>query len=216
MSLTDASVFNSVFLGSTATGAKSLYQRKGYNLVDSSLDKALELGTLKTDQTQLSATATLSRGNASHYYSFTLDGDNLKMDLTNTYGTDAVRIQLYNSSGKVIADSHGATEALKDAFADLWSADGLDTKAGEYTIRSTYAPTASRGTNQTYILSLYSGSRFSTSYQTTAVSQTSLNQKVTVDNTLTFSTTDAQEYSTQGVHYVGATVSDAINIGWLF
>lgn len=216
MSLTDASIFTSAFLNATATGAKTLYQRTGYNLVDGSLENSLELGTLKTDQTQLSATATLSRGNASHYYKFNLDGDNLKIDLTSTYGTQAVRIQLYNSSGKVVADSHSSNEILKEAFDSLWSADGLKTKAGEYTIRATYAPTVSRSTNQTYILSLYSGTRFSTSYQTTAKSQTSLNQKVTIDNTLTFTTTDAQEYSTQNVHYVGATIDDALNIGWLY
>lgn len=214
-SVTDASLFTSAMVGATATGAKTLYQRTSYNRIDSSLTNALDLGTLKTDQTQLSATATLSKGNASHYYTFDLDGDNLKLDLSNSYGTQAVRIQLYNEKGKIIADSAGTTEQ-QAAFNKAWSSKGLKTAAGQYTARVTFNPTALRSTNQTYILSLYSGVRFSTSYQTTAVSQTSTNQKVIADTTLTFSTTNAAEYSKQAVHYVGETVDDALNIGWLY
>lgn len=214
--VSNASIFTSANVNATATGAKNLYQRTGYNLVNASLQNALDLGTLTTDQTQLSTTATLSRGNSSHYYKFDLNGDNLKMDLTNTYGTDQIRIQLYNSNGKLVADSASTDQTLLDNFNKLQSMKGLKTKAGEYTARVTYTPTAVRSMNETYILSLYSGTRFSTSYATKAVSQTSLDQKVIVDNTLTYATTDAKDYSTQSVHYVGATIDDAVTIGWLY
>ncbi len=215
MGLTHAVIFSDPVLNAVATDNAVLYQRNAYNLIESSLDKAVHIGNLATDKTQLNVASQLMRQNATHYYKFDLTGDSLKFDIKNNTGTSQIKIQILDSSGKVIADNEG-TEEQKQAYENMTSWDGHKSEAGAYYAKVSFGTTALKGEPQTYSLSLYSGTRFSKSYQTTAVSQTSLKQKVAIDNTMVFALSNAKSYSRQDFNRVNATFDSAVNIGWLF
>ncbi len=215
MGLSYAIMYSAPVLNAVATSNAVLYQRNACNYLDSSLEKPVDLGTLKTDQTQLSASGQVSRQNATHYYKFNLDGDSLKLDISNATNTSQIKVQILDRNGAVIADNEG-TDEQKAAYENMTSWDGHKLKAGEYYAKVSYGITALKTNPQTYNLSLYSGTVFSKAYQTTAVSQTSLKQKVAVDNTMVFAASDAKYFTHQDYNRVNGNYESAINIGWLF
>ncbi len=213
----DASYFNNDSLRTAAAPSSPYYQREAVNVLNANLDDAVNIGTLTYEKTQLGVASQISKANPVNYYNFTLDGDTLKLDVQNFIGTATIRIQLMDSDGDVIADSSTFADAdLQTAYASLNSSNGLDAEAGEYYTKITFDATEYRSVPQTYQMSLYSGVRFSRSYETIASSQVKSSQHVTIDNTMTFSTLNAEEYSNQDVHRANATAESAINIGWLY
>ncbi|MGE4350974.1 MAG: hypothetical protein AB7E52_02160 [Bdellovibrionales bacterium] len=217
MSTTDASIYDSGILGTSATGLKALYQRDASMVLSATMDDAVNLGTLTTNQTQLDAKGQISRLNSTHYYAFALDGNSMKMNFTNNSGTSTIRVQVLDSEGTVIADnSNLADEKLQTAYKNLTSEDGLDAEAGDYYLKVTYDPLALKSAVQTYSFGLYSGTRFTQSYQTTTKAQTKETQSVIHDDTLTFAKLDAMEYGIETVHIANETKDDAIDIGWVY
>ncbi|MDD2325110.1 MAG: hypothetical protein PHW63_03750 [Alphaproteobacteria bacterium] len=219
MSSVDASLYDSTVLNTSASGAKGLYSRNASVPMLATLDTACELGSLVENQTQLDATSSLSRENSKQFYKFTLEGDNLKLSLP--LGSEAAsvrpRVQLLNSSGKVIADSSSfASDELQSAYKEITSKSGLDTKAGDYYVKVSYDVTSMKSTKLSYTLSLYSGTKFTDSYKTVAKPQTSDKQNLLTDKTMTFSTIDALSYSVDTAHVANEDASTAINIGWLY
>ncbi|HAX91615.1 MAG TPA: hypothetical protein DCY07_05315 [Rhodospirillaceae bacterium] len=213
----NASTFNSPSLNAMATNSSLIYQRDVSIAMNSTLEDANILGTLATNQTQLDIKGQLSRENSTHFYKYTLDGDNLKLAFVNNTASSNIRLQILNSSGKVVADSsETATQTLRDAYKNAASWDGLDQKAGDYYIKVTFDAAAFRAVPQKYSVAMYSGTRFSTSYQTTAKTQTSTRQAVLVDNTMTYSLIDAKAYETKASHVANETKAEAVNIGWIF
>ncbi|MDD3181642.1 MAG: hypothetical protein PHD48_02405 [Alphaproteobacteria bacterium] len=217
MSTTDASNYNSTLLDATAGGVKLLYQRDVSLPLNSTLSDAADLGALTTNSTQLDVKSRVSRQNPNHFYKFELEGNSIKMNFTNNTGSSGLRVQLLNSSGKVIADSStSASDELQAAYKELNSSDGLDAKAGDYYVKVTFDTAQARSVPQTYSLGLYSGTRFTSSYQTTAKPQTSTKQTVLQDNTMTYAMYDAYEYTTKSTHIANETKADAVNIGWVY
>lgn len=210
-----ALMLSAPLLAVVSTDNALLYQRQAANLINSSLENAVELGTVTSDQTQVNVGSKLVSQNTTNYYKFTLDGSNVKMDFSNVTNSSTITAQLIDSEGTVIADSAG-TQEQQDAYALLTSWDGLNTEAGDYYVKVSFGATASKADAQTYSLSLYSGNQFNKSFQTTAVPQTSLSQKVVVDNTLTFMSSDAKYFTKQQYHRVNETVESAVNLGWLY
>ena len=217
MSTTDASTYNSTYLNATAGGLKDLYQRNVSLPLNATRADAANLGTLKENETQLDAKSRVSRANPTHFYKFSLDGDNIKLNFTNNTGSSGLRVQVMNSLGRVVADnSTTATQTLQKAFATMNSSDGFDAKKGDYYVKVTFDATSLRSVPQTYSLGLYSGTRFTTSYQTTAKPQTTTKQYLTEDNTMTYAMYGAEEFGTKNTHRANETKADAINIGWLY
>lgn len=216
-SLYSASVFDSTWLGSSAASSSFIYKRDAVNVLNGTIDTASNLGTLRTDDTQLDLTAQVSRENPSHFYKFTLDGDNLKMAFANNTDSADLRLQILDSSGSIVADSSQAFAEEEDLlnYVTMITSSGVDLEAGDYTIKVSFEPTAKRSVPQTYSLAMYSGESFNVSYQTTAKSQTSASQVVKVDNTMTYSLIDALEYSSKSTHLANETTDTAIDIGWL-
>ncbi|MFA6280015.1 MAG: hypothetical protein WC612_04410 [Bdellovibrionales bacterium] len=217
MSTFDASYLNSMLLDTTAKSNSLVYQRDVSLPLNISLDTANNLGTLTTDETELNVKAQVMRENPTHFYKFTLDGSSIKMSFSNMTGSSGLRVQLLNSSGKIVADnSSTALEALQTAYKSMSSSSGLNQNAGDYSIKVTFDAAQLRSVPQQYSISLYSGTRFSTSYQTVAKAQTSERQSALVDDTMTFSLINAQAYETETAHAANETVLSAINIGWLY
>lgn len=217
MASIDASIYNSKTLNAYASGAETLYSRDASIPMNSSLQNASLLGTLIKNETQLVASSGLSRANSQQFYKFSLSSNSLKLGLTPGSGAATARVQILNSSGKVIADSSTfASSALQDAYKNVTSEKGMDTKSGDYFVKVTYDVTSSRSDKLAYTLALYSGTRFSTSYKTIAKPQTASTQALLTDKTMTFSTIDALSYGTKDSHTANATIASAVNIGWLY
>lgn len=217
MSLTNASLYNSTYLDATAGGLKDLYQRDVSLPLNATRADAADLGTLVKNSTQLDVKSRVSRQNATHFYKFALDGNSMKLSFTNNTGTSGLRVQVMNKLGRVIADnSKYASQSLQEAFSTLNSPDGMDAKAGDYYVKVTYDTAQMRSTPQTYSLGLYSGTRFTASYQTTAKPQTSSKQYLTEDDTMTYAMFGAEEFENKSTHIANETKADAINIGWAY
>lgn len=215
MSVLNGTYYASTDLDVAAKAGAKLYQRQTVNTIGATADDATDLGTLTTNKTALNVIGKVCRENSKDYYSFTLDGDSLKMDFNNTTDSADMRVQLIDSEGNVVADNEG-TDDQQTAYDDLTSDDGLDADAGTYTVRVSYGSTALKSVAQSYTLSLYSGTKFNDVYQTQASTQTTLNQKVLVDNTMSYALSDAQDYSTDAVMRANSSASNTINIGWIY
>jgi hypothetical protein len=217
MSLYSASAFDSTALNTSAAPSSLIYQRDVSMPLNSTIEDAANLGSLVFNKTQLDITGQISRENATHFYKFSLDGDNLKLNFLNNTNSAGLKVQILNSSGKVIADSSQyASSTLQDAYEEMNSSDGYDAEAGDYYVKVTFDSMAARSVPQTYSVALYSGTRFVTSYQTTGKSQTKETQKVLIDNTMTYSLLDAKAYETKSTHIANEKPLDAINIGWIY
>lgn len=187
-----------------------LYERTAVNAINATPAQATLIGNLVTNQTQLTTIGEVIPNNNTAYYSFNLQGTSFSAALSNSSNIDYT---ITNSAGEVIADNNG-TPAQQSAFTQLTSG-GLKTAAGQYTIKATYGPLALRGQAQKYEIQLYSGTTFSSVYETTAQSQAKVSTYAEVDNTGSYATADAGLFTTTKSNQVGATASSAINVGWL-
>lgn len=210
------SLYSSLSLDATGNSGGGLYTRNATNVLNPTIDTATKLGTLSYNKTQLGVTAQASRANPTQFYKVSLDGTSMKLDLTNITGTTGLRLQLLDSSGKIVADSSEfGTEDNQTAYDSLSSSDGLTLKSGDYYVKVTFDATSLRSVPQTYSVEIYSGESFLKSYQTTAAAQVKATQVVPTDDTMTFSLITALQYSNKDTHLANETSDDAINIGWL-
>ncbi len=219
MSSYNASLFSVDALNAKGSAVGSLYVRNATNVLGASLDTATNIGALVKNKTQLNAKSMLSRENPTNFYKFSLEGNSLKLYFENNTNLNQVglRVQILNSSGTIVADSSTfASEELQTAYESVTSSDGLKLKSGDYYAKVTFDVTSTRSVNQTYSLALYSGTSFSTSYQTTAKAQTKASQTVLTDNTMTYSLMTAKAYSTNDTHVANASFDTAVTIGWLY
>lgn len=214
MPVIDASYFASPWLNVSAAAGGTLYQRKAVNPINSSLSSAVNIGKLVYDKTMLDVAGQVMRENPEHYYKFTLEGDSLKLDFKNLTGTSALQLQLLDESGNVLADSEGVSTQLTD-YVKMLSSDGLELDPGTYYLRVSYSATSLRENPQQYSIDLYSGSHFNNSYQTVGLAQTSLKQKVAIDNTMVYATADAMFYTHEEYNKLDATAATAVTIGWI-
>lgn len=209
-----ASNFDSSTLGVNATTTSQLLQQTGYNKLNATPSTAINIGNLITNKTQLTTNGGLTGSNPTDYYSFNLTGTSIAASFSNVTQTTNLRYQITNSKGVVIADNQG-TAAQQTAFTQLTSKGGLTAASGKYTVQISYAPISQKGLPQNYGFQLYSGTSFSTSYETTAKTQTSASQYIPVNNTGVWADAAAQSYTKQQYNKIAASFSSAINIGWL-
>lgn len=170
----DTSIYGAI---ESATDAL-LFAKSAYNKIDVTAATAITIGWMKQDESMLNVLSQLTKANHTNYYSFTLtEGDNLKFGFNSKRTTDPTQfqVQLLDATGiHVFADSHG-TEAQKKAYDKFTSLDGLTAKAGNYVIKTSYAPDVFDRTTQTYEFGIFSGTTYSAKYTTTASAQTYAN-----------------------------------------
>jgi hypothetical protein len=214
MSVIDASYFSSAWLNAFAAPNGKLYQRTAINVLNAAQSTAVDIGTLTYDKSQLDVAGQLVRENPTHYYKFTLDGDNLKLDFKNLTSNTALNIQVIDSDGNIVADNEG-TDEQKLAYGGMTLEEGQSVEAGTYYIKVTYGGISLRNESPRYSIDLYSGTHFDNTFQTVAMTQTSLNQKVSVDSTMVFASSDALFYTHKDYNIINAKASSALTIGWI-
>jgi len=196
-----------------AFGATS-YTRTATNPVTASPATSLPLGTLVTNQSQLSVASEVNSLVPTEDYNFNLQGNSLKLGFQNNTDTSNLRVQVTDSNGNIIADSAGTVDQQL-AYAQLSTTTGLAANPGQYNVSVSYAPGSSTDQSQNYALELYSGATYTASYQTTAQIPASATTNVPVDNTATFATSDATISTRTDYNTINETTASAVNIGWL-
>jgi len=182
-----------------------------------SQSSALGIGNLIANQSQLDASSTLNTLNSADYYQFNFQqGQALKFTLDNTtvsLNQVALRAQIYDSNGNLIADNYG-TQAQQQAYTELASGEGLAASNGSYVAKISYAPGADITQTQTYNLELNSGTSYSSEY-TTIAQLPSTSTAGSTPNVGVFTNANAQLFTAQQYHQIGETAESAVEIGWL-
>ena len=170
----------------------------------------LNISSSTQQGTTLAVNSQLTGGDTSEYYNFSLSGTNLKLGFDAGSGQSSTRVQLYNSSGNLVADSAG-NAYQKANYIALTSGPGLNAAAGSYSVQVSYAPGADTTQNINYNFQLYSGSNYAVAYDTNVKAQPA---DYSAAGSVT-ATSNAQEYSRQGFNQINTKPASAINIGWL-
>ncbi len=170
-----APVDNSAAGSVTAAPDTQAFGQQAYHSVNETAQTAVPVGWIQQNKTAINTTSLLTPVDSTDYYSFILQsGNNLKLSLTNLTdqtNTSAVRLQLLDGSGgRVIADNQG-TAAQQAAFAELTSSTGLAATPASYVVKATYGQGASKDTNLEYNFQVFSGTTYSSVYNTTASAQ---------------------------------------------
>ena len=180
---------------------------------------ALNIGTLDVNKSELYANSQVNSTNKAAYYSFDFNsGTALKFNLYNTTSptvAQTLRVQLFDSKGKVVADSQG-TDAQKEAYKQFDSGAGLHAATGKYSVKISYAPGSFTSSPQTYNFQIYSGSTYDTLYKTTATIPTpNTNFSKIGQDVGVFADKNAKLFTRQEYHKIGEDALGAPNIGWL-
>jgi len=173
-------------------------------------DTALNINSTAQQGTSLGVTSQLTGSDTSEYYNFSLSGGNLKLAFDAGSSTPSARVQVYDSSGDVVADSAGNSYEKANYIA-LTSGTGLAATTGNYSVQVSYANGADTTQNINYNFQLYSGTNYAVIYNnnvTAPPADYSAAGSVTP-------TADAQLYSRQAYNQIGTKAASAINIGWL-
>lgn len=182
---------------------------------------ALNIGALDANQSELYASSQVNHTNQSAYYSFNFNsGSAIKFNLYNTTSPSLqqpLQVQLFDSSGKIVADSNG-TEAQQEAYKKFDSGEGLSTANGKYTVKVTYAPGSYTTSAQKYNFQIYSGSTYNTQYKTTAGLPSSNTNGQVGQNIGIFADSQAKLFTRQEYHTIGETAdsTSSPSIGWLY
>lgn len=172
---------------------------------------ALNISTLQQQGTSLEVNSQLTGGDTSEYYNFALTaGNNIKLSFDAGSGTPSTRVQLYSSSGRLVADNEGNAYE-KANFQALTSGTGLTSSQGNYSIKVSYANGADTTKNIKYNMQLYSGSNYAVVYNNNVTAQPA---DYSASGSVT-ATRKALAYSRQAFHTIDETAATAINIGWL-
>jgi hypothetical protein len=161
--------------------------------------------------TSLGVTSQLTGADTSEFYNFSLgNGNNIKLAYDAGSSTAQTRVQVYNSTGQLVADSNGNSFQQAN-YVQLTSATGLAATSGNYSVKVSYAPGADTTQNINYNFQLYSGVNYSVVYNnnvTTPAADYSAAATVTA-------TATAQLYSRQSFNTINASPANNVNIGWL-
>ncbi|MDR3449927.1 MAG: hypothetical protein P4M15_09345 [Alphaproteobacteria bacterium] len=174
-------------------------------------DTDLTASVTQQQGTSLAVNSQLTGGDTSEFYNFTLSaGNNIKLAFDAGSQNSSTRVQLYDSSGNLVADS-GGNAYQKSNYSALTSGTGLSATTGDYSVKVSYAPGADTTQNIKYNFQLYSGSNYAVVYKNNVTAQPA---DYTAAGSVT-ATSDAQAYARQAYHTLTETASSAVNIGWL-
>ncbi len=205
----------------SSTHAES-YAKSSTFFADASASKAISLGDLIRNKTDLSASSKITLGYPTNYFSFNFkEGDAIKLSFNNSNvdNPQALQVQLLDSSGKVVADNQGS-EDLKNAYTQLTSGVGLKASTGKYFVKVSAVSGSNLSNNaQTYNFQLYSGSSYNQVYETTAKQPVSAKAGNPVKEGLdvgVFEAANAKQATQKKFNQINATASSAVPIGYLF
>ncbi|MDD3029450.1 MAG: hypothetical protein PHS57_04115 [Alphaproteobacteria bacterium] len=170
-------------------------------------DLSLTVDAIEQQGTTLQVSSSLTGNNQAGYYNFSFSGTNMKLDLA---ADEKVRVVLYDSDGKVVADSDG-NSYQKSKYAELVSGVGLEAESGDYMVAVSYSDNANIENEVDYTFKLYSGNTYSVIYKYDVESNP-------YDGSAAGSveaTDDALLYGTTDYNKIDATAASAINIGWM-
>jgi hypothetical protein len=168
------------------------------------------ISTTAQQGTSLAVNSQLTGSDTSEYYNFTLAGGNMKLGFDAGTATPSTRVQVYDATGGLVADSAGNSFQQANYIA-LTSGNGLDATSGNYSLQVSYAATADTTQPINYNFQLYSGTNFAVTYQTNATAKPA---DYTASGSVT-ATTTALAYSRQAYNTIGEKAASAVNIGWL-
>lgn len=180
---------------------------------------ATNIGTLDANQSELVTNSQINSANQTGYYTFDFNsGSALKFNLNNTTNEvlqQSLQVQLYDSTGKLVADNNG-TLAQQEAYQQFNSGAGLAAANGVYSLKVTYAPGAIAASAQNFNFQLYSGGTYDTQYTTTTTLPTNTNEETYGSGVGIFAAKNAQLFTRQEYHAIGETAASGPNIGWLY
>lgn len=175
---------------------------------------AATITSSQTQGTSLGVTSTLTGSDSSEYYNFDLTaGNNIKLNFDAGSQTASTRVQLYNSSGQLIADSAGNAFQRANYIA-LTSGAGLTASTGAYSVKVSYANGVDPNSGDIkYNFQLYSGSKYSVVYNNNVTAQPT---DTSASGSVTAASSKTPVYSRQAYNKINATaLLNNINIGWL-
>jgi len=171
----------------------------------------ISLSTLEQQGTSLSVTSAINTLEPAEFYNFSLgNSKNIKLDFLSAQATSA-RIQLYDNTDHVIADSQGSSyERIK--YSELTSGTGLTATSGDYQIKVSYSDGVKPTDNGLkYDFKLYSGTNYAVVYQTNvALPASTSNAESSVK-----ATKDAKLYSRTDFHKYNEKPQSGVSVGYL-
>ncbi len=188
-----------------------------YSVVVTPLDGSagapqIDLSVLQQQGTSLSVNSSLNTAEPAEYYNFSLvNSNNIKLAFDANANSSATRVQLYDSTGRLIADNRG-TAYQKSKFNDLTSGTGLTATSGDYQVKVSYADGVTpTDAGLKYNFQLYSGTNYDVTYQTNAIALTS---NSTAASSVTASDKTAA-FGQTAYHTLNETAQTGISIGYL-
>ncbi len=173
-------------------------------------DIALTVNASEQQGTSLQVDSTLTGNDTSEYYDFSLSGTNIKLDFDGKSNAESMRVILYDSTGKIVADSDG-NSYQRTQYAALTSGTGLAASSGDYTIEVTYVDGVDITQDFDYTFKLYSGNSYAAIYKSTVSAQPyDGSAKGSVE-----ATEGALLYEASAYNRIVTDPSKAINIGWI-
>ncbi|MFY9287799.1 MAG: hypothetical protein WAO98_04790 [Alphaproteobacteria bacterium] len=171
----------------------------------------IALTALPQQGTSLAVNSTLTAGDPEEFYSFSLgNSSNLKLNFDANGKNSALRIQLYDSTGHLIADNRG-TLFQQNNYTQLTSGTGFTGTSGDYVVKVSYANQTGAKPDIKYNFQLYSGTTYAVTYKTNVAPSVA-------DNSASASvkpTDDAKVFGRQAFHTIGETAQSAVGIGWI-
>lgn len=214
----DPNLFNSVSSSISASSSSvHVYNRAAKLASTASAATATSIGSVKTNETALNVTGTMSSKSATQDYKFSTDQNGkIKLNFNNVTNTSDLHVRILDSTGKnVIADNAGTSDQ-KLAYQQLNSAAGLSVKKGDYIAQVTYADNQVH-TDQKFNFQIYSGRTYR-DFMTTATSTpttTATKQYQAGKDLNIYADYSATVGTRQAYNKINATAADAINVGWL-
>lgn|GEM_PF-1516460 len=215
----DPNLFTSATSSVTAASNVTDYDKTSLLSQTPSIANATDVGDLTQNVSELTVVSGLTSAVPAAYYSFnnTVTGA-IKFNLNNTTSNADLqitpRVQLYDSSGNIIADSQGTSDQVA-AYQAFNSGAGLYQTAGKYYVKVSYPPGSDTSIAQNYNLQLFAGNGYNSLYQTTAYVAKSGTSSTDGLDVGVFTNYNALKFSRSAYHTIGEKPANGVNIGWI-
>lgn len=140
------------------------FQRKTQDVLDDSLQNARDIGRVSLQRSRLNVFSSVEVGDKEDNFKFAIDSKgSLRLGKS---ADDEVRIQIFNSARRVIADSKEGMGAATKRFQRLISTEGEPLDRGDYTVKVSRLKPKDTETKYNYSLQLSMGGSFKNDFDT--------------------------------------------------
>ena len=141
-----------------------LFEKKTRDFAEDSLLNARDIGRVRLQYSRLNVFSALSKDDKEDNFKFAVDSrGNVRLGKN---ADDELRIQIFNKSRRVIADSKEGMGRASERFQRLLSDDGEPLEIGDYYIKVTRLKPLDTETEYNYSLQLHMGSDFKRDFDT--------------------------------------------------